>query len=323
MRIVFMGSPDFAVPSLEALIQAGHDIVLCVCQADKASGRGRKLKSCAVKARALELGLDVATPDKVRGKSARPFIDQVEALQPDFLVVAAYGKILSTRLLKIPRYGAINVHASLLPRWRGAAPIQHAILAGDDESGVSIMRMEAGLDTGAVFHVEKTPIADDDTGGSLFDRLAQIGAKALVESLPTIASGELHAQQQDERLASYAPTLNKEDGHLDFRHSATSLERRVRAMQPWPSAWCLLPNKQKSKRLKVLKVRALKDQECAQQEILLPDQNGQVLQLKHRLLVRCDEGLLDLLRVQPEGRKAMKINDFLSGAHLPEHLVLE
>ena len=326
MRIVFMGSPDFAVPSLDALVQAGHDIALCVCQADKPSGRGRKVKSCAVKIRALELALDVATPDKVRGKSARPFIDQVADLHPDFLVVAAYGKILSTRLLKIPRYGAINVHASILPRWRGAAPIQHSILAGDKETGVSIMQMEAGLDTGAVYALAKTAIRDDDSGGTLFDRLAQIGSEALVESLPKIARAELSPQIQDESLATYAATLSKDDGHLNFAQPAKYLERQVRAMHPWPSAWCMMPDKHKSKRLKILAARALDDADLASLKISSEHLDapipGQLIPLKNRLLIRCQTGLLELLKIQPEGKKPMEIKAFLSGARLSAQIIL-
>ncbi len=318
MRIVFMGSPDFALPSLQALIDAGHEIALCVCQPDKASGRGRKLKPCAIKRRALELGLPVATPDKVRGKSARPFIDEVEALQPDFVVVAAYGKILSTRLLRLPRFGAVNVHASILPRWRGAAPIQHTILAGDDETGVSIMRMEAGLDTGAVYAVTTTAIADHDTGGSLFERLAQLGAQALIEALPKIAVGALQAVPQDDSRATLAPPLSKEDGHLDFTRDADSLDRRVRAMHPWPGAWCIMQDK----RLKILCARPVdisRDDDATALKALQP---GQLLQGKKRLMLRCQHGALQLLRIQQEGKKPMEIAQFLSGARLPDGLTL-
>lgn len=329
MRIVFMGSPDFAVPSLEALRQAGHDIVLTVCQPDKPSGRGRAVSRCAVKVYAEEHGLPVQTPDKVRGKSAVDFIDAVQALKPDFVVVAAYGKILSTRLLSLARFGAINVHASLLPRWRGAAPIQHAILAGDAETGVSIMRMEAGLDTGPVYRVAKIPIVDDDTGGSLFDRLAQLGAETLVQTLPEIAAGRLPAQAQDDSLATFAPTLSKEDGHLNFSQSAHDLVLRVRAMHPWPGAFCYL-NK---KRLKVL--RASVTTSSAQLSVPLSAplpaplpasqsaaKPGQLRIDGAALRVVCGQDLLEIHQLQVEGKKAMDSAAFIAGARLDPELVL-
>jgi methionyl-tRNA formyltransferase len=232
IRIVFMGSPDFALPILSALAKK-YQVVGVVTQPDRASGRGRELKPPPVKALALELNIPVMQPEKLRAPEA---MEQLRAWTPDLIVVAAFGQILKKDVLELPRFGCINVHASLLPRWRGAAPINAAILAGDEEIGVTIMKMDVGLDTGPMLAMKSMRLASDLTTDSALQALSQLGANLLIETLPDYFSGKLIPQAQPEDGATYAPMLKKEDGLLDFTRSAVELERRVRAMNPWPGA---------------------------------------------------------------------------------------
>ena len=232
-RIVFMGSPDFALPGLRALSQ-NYSVVGVVTQPDRGSGRGRELKMPPVKALALELGLPVMQPEKLKQPEA---MEQLRAWAPDLIVVAAFGQILKKDVLFLPRFGCINVHASLLPRWRGAAPINAAILAGDAETGVTIMQMDVGLDTGPMLAKRAIRLTPTDTAGSVFQSLATLGADLLIETLPGYLSGEITPQPQPEEGATYAPMLKKEEGRLDFTHAADELERRVRAFNPWPGAY--------------------------------------------------------------------------------------
>ncbi len=232
-RIVYMGSPDFAVLILEALSK--HCSILgVVTQPDRPAGRGGTLKPPAVKEAALRLGLPVIQPEKLRQPEA---MDQLRAWTPDVIVVAAFGQILRQDVLELPPFGCVNVHASLLPRWRGAAPIQAAILAGDAETGITIMKMDSGVDTGPIISQRSIPIAGDETGGSLFGKLSILGADLLVETLPRYLSREIIPQPQAEQGSTYAPMLKKGDGLLDFNQPAAALERCVRAMNPWPGAY--------------------------------------------------------------------------------------
>jgi methionyl-tRNA formyltransferase len=233
MRAVFMGSPEFALPSLEALA-AHYSVVGVVTQPDRPAGRGRKLQPSAVKTRALALGLPVLEPERVRAEAA---VEQLNSLDPELIVVAAFGQILPASLLAIPARGCLNVHASLLPRWRGAAPIQAAILHGDETSGVTIMRMDVGLDTGPILAQGAAPIQPQETGGALSGRLATLGAKLLLDTLPPYLDGKLQPQPQDETLATLAPMLKKADGQLDVRREAEWLARQVRAYEPWPGSF--------------------------------------------------------------------------------------
>lgn len=231
-RIAFAGTPDFAVPSLRLLLAGGCEIPLVLTQPDRPAGRGRRLTQSPVKREALEHGLDIRQPHRLdSGGITAEWGDA-----PDLLVVAAYGLLIPPWLLDWPRFGAVNVHASLLPRWRGAAPIQYAILTGDRETGASIMRMDAGLDTGPVFSRRKLAIEAGETAGMLHDRVARSGAELLMESLPGILSGDLAAEPQDDALATHAPRLAKSDGVLVWTAPAVELERRVRAFNPWPVA---------------------------------------------------------------------------------------
>ena len=292
-----MGSPDFAVPILEALA-ARYPIVGVVTQPDRPAGRGGTLHPPAVKTAALRLGLPVIQPEKLRQPES---MHQLRAWKPDLIVVAAFGQILRPEMLTLPRYGCINVHGSLLPRWRGAAPIQAAILAGDVETGITIMKMDAGIDTGPLFSRRYIPIAPDETAGTLFAKLAPLGADLLVETLPRYLSGELVPQPQPEEGATYAPMLKKEDGRLDFNQPAVALERRVRAFSPWPGTyfdWNGAP-------LKVLRASV--------SEAKSPGA-GCRLTVEGRPAVGTGEGILVLEEVQPAGKKPMPGKAFLAGA---------
>jgi methionyl-tRNA formyltransferase len=233
MRLIFAGTPEFAARALAALHGAGHDIALVLTQPDRPTGRGLRLAPGAVKVLAQELGLELFQPANL--KDAQTHV-RLRALGADLMVVAAYGLILPEPALALTRLGAINIHASLLPRWRGAAPIQRAILAGDERSGISIMQMDRGLDTGAVLLAESVPIAADDTGGSLHDKLARLGARLIVRALDALARGELRAQAQPGAGASYAAKISKAEAAIDWRESAAAIERKVRAFNPQPGA---------------------------------------------------------------------------------------
>jgi len=307
MRIVFMGSPEFAVPSLKGLQFDGHEIALVVCQPDKPAGRGRGLRVCPVKTQADALGIEVICPERIRGKRGAEFRARVEAIAPDFLVVAAYGKILPKSLLAMPRVAPVNVHASLLPRWRGASPIHHAVLAGDAESGVCVMHMTPGMDEGGVYAEVREPIAPGDTTGSLSARLAQRGAEALRAALPEIAAGKLTATPQPEEVVTLAPMLQKEDGLLDFSQPARALERRVRAMDPWPGAYTSLAG------------AALKVFRAAVCEVFPGFEDagpGTVVDTSAGLIVACQEGALNIEELQLAGKKRMRAVDYLRGARV-------
>lgn len=289
LRIVFAGTPEFAAAHLQALIDAGLQIVGVYSQPDRPAGRGQKLAMSAVKQLAVEHQLPVYQPVSLRNEEAQA---ELAALQPDLFVVVAYGLILPQAVLDIPRLGCINSHASLLPRWRGAAPIQRAIEAGDSESGVTVMRMEAGLDTGPMLLKVSTSITDQDTGGSLHDRLAQLGPEAVIQAITGLAAGSLAGEIQNDALATYAHKLNKAEAAIDWQRPAIELSRLVRAFNPWPLAHA-------SWQGKPLKVHAALP-ETAKGE------PGEILECsKTGLLVGCGEGSLRLTRLQLPGGKAL------------------
>lgn len=291
-----MGSPDFALPTLKAL--AGqYDVVGVVTQPDRASGRGRELKAPPVKSLARELSIPVMQPEKLRLPEA---MEQLRAWAPELIVVAAFGQILKKDVLELPRYGCINVHASLLPRWRGAAPINAAILHGDDKTGVTIMQMDVGLDTGPMLSQRSIPLTREDTAGSVFDRLSTLGAELLLETLPDYLSGKLTPIPQPEEGVTYAPMLKKEEGQLDFTHDVHELERRVRAFNPWPGAFMDF----KGTPLKVH--RALVD---VGEAVV-----GQRLIVQNQPAIGARGGILILEEVQPAGKKPMSGKSFLAGA---------
>jgi methionyl-tRNA formyltransferase len=298
IRVVFMGSPDFALPSLSALAAArNYQVVGVVTQPDRASGRGRELKAPPVKSLALELVIPIVQPEKLREA-----ITQLQEWNPDLIVVAAFGQILKRDVLDMPRYGCINVHASLLPRWRGAAPISAAILNGDEETGVTIMQMDVGLDTGPMLAKRSIRIRHDDTAGSVSQALSTLGADLLNETLPDYISGRITPQSQPAKGGTYAPMLKKEDGLLDFARPAIELERRVRAMYPWPGSWF----EWNGNLLKVMRASVVSGEKGLV--------SGSRFTVEGRPVVQSAEGALVLDEVQPAGRKVMPGKSFLAGA---------
>lgn len=297
-RVVCMGSPQFAVPTLRALAEH-YPVVGVVTQPDRPAGRGRKVTPPPVKVVAQELGLPVMQPRRLRAPEA---FEQLQAWAPDIIVVAAYGQILRPNVLALPRYGCINVHASLLPRWRGASPIQHAILAGDRETGVTIMLMDEGLDTGPILSQRAMPIEPEDTGATLSEKLARLGAALLLETLPEYLSGALQPRPQPEEGITYAPLLKKEDGRLDFQKPAEVLARQVRAFDPWPGTF-VAP--WRGGTLKVLWAEAVQEPSPGP---------GVRLVWQGFPAVGTSQGLLVLRRVQPAGKRPMAGDAFLRGA---------
>lgn len=293
MRIVFAGTPEFAAQHLQALLDAGRQIVAVYTQPDRPAGRGQKLMPSPVKQLALQHGIAVYQPQTLRDPAAQA---ELAALTPDLMVVVAYGLILPQVVLDTPRLGCINSHASLLPRWRGAAPIQRAIEAGDASSGVTVMQMEAGLDTGPMLLKVTTTITAEDTGGSLHDRLATLGSQAVVEAVTKLAAGELRGEVQDDSLATYAHKLNKDEARLDWSRPAVELERLVRAFNPWPICHSTLNGE-------ALKVHAaqLGERQGAPGSVLAADRSG--------LTVACGEGALRLTRLQLPGGKPLSFAD--------------
>ena len=295
-KIVFMGSPDFAAIALRTL-HRDFDVIGVVTQPDKRAGRGKKFISPPVKIVADELKISTIQPRRVKDDDA---MDAIRRFAPDLIVVAAYGQILRPNLLQLPRYGCINIHGSLLPRWRGAAPIQAAILAGDDEAGITIMMMDAGIDTGDMLSKRAIPIAADDTAGTLFDKLAPIGADLLIETLPKYLSGEIQPQPQPEEGATYAKMLKKEDGRLDFSQTAVELERRIRAFAPWPGTffeWNGAPLKVHRAHVDAGKSPGI----------------GNKLKVAGVPAIGTAEGILVLDQIQPAGKKPMDGKSFLAG----------
>ncbi|RIK30744.1 MAG: methionyl-tRNA formyltransferase [Anaerolineae bacterium] len=310
-KIVFMGSPEFALPSLRALSRGEpqthlYHVMGVITQPDRASGRGREIKMPPVKTLALELGIPVMQPEKLRAPEA---MDQLRAWKPDLIVVAAFGQILKPDVLDLPRYGCLNVHASLLPRWRGAAPIQAAILHGDEETGVTIMKMDVGLDTGAMLAKRSLRVPPDGTAGSVTDALSHLGADLLIETLPRWLAGEITPEPQDESLSTYAPMLKKEEGRLDFTRDATELERQVRAFNPWPGAFMDFDGA--TLKIHRAHVASLPLGEGA--GVRAPGV-GQRLTLANQPAVGARSGVLVLDEVQPAGKKSMSGKSFLVGA---------
>lgn len=300
MKLVFAGTPDFAVAPLRALAAAGHEIVAVYTQPDRPAGRGRKLLASPVKQCALELGLPVQQPEKLDPEAS----ETLRRFDPQVMVVVAYGLLLPEPVLAIPKHGCLNIHASLLPRWRGAAPIQRAIEAGDAETGVTIMQMDKGLDTGPMLLLRRTPIGEHDTGGTVHDRLAELGAEAIVEALAALEAGTLEALPQDNRHATYARKLNKAEARIDWSRPAIELHRQVRAFNPWPVAHC----RHGEAVLRIWEVGSPGEHDstdAAPGTVLGADEHG--------LRVQTGQGALNITRLQPPGGKTMNARDFLNG----------
>ena len=298
MRIVFFGSPDFALPSLEALVAAGHDVVLVVSQPAKPVGRSAEVADPPVVRRARELAIPVFQPPTLKDEEA---VARLAGAAADLFVVVAYGKILAQRVLDQPRHGCVNVHGSVLPRWRGASPVQAALLAGDVVTGVSIMRMEAGMDTGPVYAAFRTPIGADEDAGTLSARLARDGAELLVATLAKIASGEAEEALQEDALATVCPKIRREDGRADFARPAIELVRRLRAFTPWPGLFAF----RAGRRVKLLAAREADGRAGAAP--------GDVLAAGDEIVLACGQGALAVTRLQAEGRKPLDAVAFSRG----------
>lgn len=297
-KVVFMGTPDFAVPALIKLIET-QDVVGVVTQPDKPAGRGKKVRKSPVKITAEQANIPVFQPQSLRKENAA---DPIRAWKPDVIIVAAFGQILRPHLLDYPTHGCINVHASLLPRWRGASPIQHAILTGDHTTGISLMKMDVGLDTGDVYVKEEITIEDAETAQSLHDKLAELGSVLISRDLPRILTGELTADPQNEAQAIYAGMIQKSDGQITWNKSATDIDRLVRAMTPWPSAYTYWQNKP----LKIKKATSTHSYEDA-------GKVGDVVSVDQKIVVITGDGGLVLHQLQLAGKRMMNINDFVNG----------
>lgn len=306
MRIVFMGTPDFAVGSLQALCESGkHEILAVVTQPDRPKGRGNKLLQTPVKEYALAQGLTVYQPQKVKTPE---FVELLHELQPELIVVAAFGQFLSKEILELPKYGCINVHASLLPKYRGAAPIQYAIIKGEKESGVTIMQMDIGMDTGAMLDKVVVPIAENTTMGELHDALREQGAALLLQVIDKIAAGTAVAEPQDNEQATYATLLDRSMEHIDWSKTAQEVHNLIRGFNPAPSTFTKLPN---GKSLKIWASKMTGKSSAAAA--------GTVIETgKHSFFVACGEGVLEITEVQPESKKRMPAQVFLNGRGVQE-----
>jgi len=298
-RIVFMGTPDFAVPSLQTLIDQ-FEVIGVVSQPDRPAGRGQKFQKSPVKSLATAAGIPVYQPESLRSDSA---IVPIREWAPDIIVVAAFGQLLKKNLLDLPPKGCLNVHASLLPRWRGAAPIQYTILAGDTESGVSLMQMDEGLDTGPVYIQKRIALGKRETATTLHNRLAELGGTLLNDHLEAIMHGRMPVIAQDDSMATYAPTLKKDAGHIDWSQPATQIDRLVRAMNPWPTAF----TSWQGKRLKILDASPLVD------STKITGRPGQVIPIPGTAGVVTGQGVLQINQLQLAGKRSMGIVDFLRG----------
>ncbi|MGE0736925.1 MAG: methionyl-tRNA formyltransferase [Alphaproteobacteria bacterium] len=303
MRVVFMGTPEFAVPAFEALVAAGHEILCVYTQPPRPAGRGQKQQISAMHRAAQERGIEVRTPDSLRPPHEHA---ELQVIEPDIAVVAAYGLILPKPVLAAPKFGCINIHASLLPRWRGAAPIQRALLAGDDGTGISIMQMDVGLDTGDILLQERLPIGPRATAGDLHDALARLGARMIVEALEKLPRRELRPVKQPAEGVTYATKISKEELRLDWGKSAAELERKIRAFAPAPGAWFEI----KGERVKLLEAE------------LVPARGLPGTVLDEKLTVACGAQALRLLRVQRAGKAPLDADVFLRGFPLPAGTVL-
>ncbi len=314
MKLVFCGTPQFAVPTLEALLKAGHEIALAVSQPDRPTGRSQQLTAPAVKLAALAAGIPVTQPEKIR--SNPEFRAQLEAIAPEAIVVVAYGCIIPPWMLALPRLGCINLHASLLPKYRGAAPIQWAVAMGDAFTGNTTMLLEEGLDTGPILLQETVEIGPDQTAVELFEVLARCGAPLVVETLAGLAAGTIQPQPQNHSFATFAPLLDREDGRMDFAaRSAHELYNRCRGFQIWPGAFTTLEGKKLIvHRMQVAEEPVSAESDAAGSILASP---GQLIVENHRLFVRCAEDTwLELLEVQLEGKKRLTAAEFLRGASL-------
>lgn len=302
LNIIFAGTPDFAATHLQALLNSEHNVIAVYTQPDKPAGRGKKLQASPVKQLAEAHHIPVYQPKSLRKEEAQA---ELQALNADVMVVVAYGLILPEAVLKAPKYGCLNVHGSLLPRWRGAAPIQRSIWAGDTETGVTIMQMDIGLDTGDMLHKVTTPILAAETSASLYAKLAELAPPALLEVLNGLTSGQFKPEKQQDEQANYAEKLTKEEAKLDWNMTACQLERNIRAFNPAPMAYLTLMVNEVEERIKVYQAEVLPHQEKAVGTVLAVDKNG--------IQIATQQGVLNITQLQPAGKKPMSVQDFLNG----------
>lgn len=299
MKVVYMGTPDFAVGPLEALVKNGYEVTAVVTQPDKAKGRSGQLTPSPVKECALKYNIPVLQPVKIKTPEA---VEELKQYEADIFVVAAFGQILSKEILDMPKFGCINIHASLLPKYRGAAPIQWSIIDGEEETGVTIMQMDVGLDTGDILTQKIVPITAEDTGESLFDKLQIAGSELLIETLPMIENAKVTPVKQDEEKSTYAKMLTKELGNIDFSKAADEIEHLVRGLNSWPSAYTYYGKKT----MKIWKAQVVKE--------TIPGESGQIVRVnKDSIDVACGKDLLRILELQLEGKKRMPVKDFMLG----------
>lgn len=304
MKVIFMGTPDFAVGTLEAIIEAGHEVVLVVTQPDKPKGRSGALQFPPVKECALAHGIEVFQPTRIRLEEN---VEHLRKYDADIFVVAAFGQILPKSILDMPKYGCINVHASLLPKYRGAAPIQWAVINGDPVTGVTIQQMDIGVDTGDIIVTKELAIADDETGGGLFDKLAVVGAEACVEALSQIEEGSATRTPQNHEEATHVSMISKEFGNIDWNKSAAEIERLIRGLNPWPSAYTKLDGKT----FKIWKAKVV--------DTITGAAPGTIIRVEKGVMeVQTGEGVLALLEVQLEGKKRMEVDAFLRGYNIEQ-----
>lgn len=318
MKIVFMGTPDFAVGALEALIRAGHEITAVVTQPDKPKGRGKEVQFPPVKECALREGIPVFQPVKIKTEEA---ISQLRQYEADIFVIVAFGQILSKEILEMPRLGSVNIHASLLPKYRGAAPIQWVIINGEKESGVTIMQMDEGIDTGDMLSKTVVPILEEDTFETLHDKLMDAGAKLIVETLPKLEEGSINPEKQNDEESCYAKILKKSFGEISWTDSADKIEHLVRGMNPWPSAYTYMEQKQ----LKIWVAKQEKD--AVTLDEIISDKStvipGMIVKVeKDAIFVQTGDGILKITELQMEGKKRMEVKAFLLGYQLQQGIVL-
>lgn len=299
MNIIYMGTPDFAVPALEKLFNTDNNICAVVSQQDTAKDRGKKIKPTPVKAKALELGIDVLQPEKIKGNIE--FFNKLKSYKPDLIVVAAYGRLITKEILELPTYGCVNIHGSILPKWRGAAPIQWSIVSGDKETGVTLMQMSEGLDTGDMLAVSKTPI-ERKTAGELHVEIAEMGANLLIDNLENIKNGTINRIKQDDKLSCYAKMISKKDGLIDFSKSAMEIENMVRGFNPWPATFTYMDEKM----LKIWEADVLEEESGKEPgTIFNVSEDG--------IKIATGKGTLLATKIQVPGKKRVEVRDFIRG----------
>ena len=309
MRIVFMGTPDFAVPSLKALIDEQMDVVGVFCQPDRPKGRGYKLTACPVKEVAVCSGIPVFQPERIKSPEG---VAELRELAPDLCVTAAFGQILSEECLSIPKYGTVNVHASLLPRHRGSAPVHYSIMAGDAETGVTTMLTDAGMDTGDILMKASTKIGETDTAGTLTEKLSHLGAELLIETIAAIENGTLKRTKQDESRATYEPKLTHDTGCIKWEKTCSEIDRQVRGCNPWPAAFTML----QGERMKVLAVQKYKGMDSSEPGTVIK------ADAKSGFFVACGDGAIELITIQLPGQRQMTARDYLKGHALQTGTIL-